>query len=344
MTEARRVILEYLADHRFATTGQLYQELHLGIGKSRTHTQHNLQRLRLGGLVKSFAVDPAKGNKTEYGYLLTQKGAEAIGRPYSNKYTRQPSQARLKLRDMELELARTVAFAGVEGTTWSLISPLSHSPSHPLPTPTDQYHKLVEAVDFLRAGQIWADLNQGRLTPTGQSVTNFRQAQQRLGVARQTNDFVAYLTIECFRVASASKDQSSPVNLVSNNKLLSVSELRRWAANFSQHYTEAELPIRGTVAVIFILCPPHAGPKFWLSKLNDYARLARYLPVYGVFDNKDDQLTGNKELALLARQEKNRWLVSGYGSHLNTLTLLEVYEVLSGIALTHASDEGRGGT
>ena len=339
ITQNRQTILEYLADHRFATTAQLYQELQMPLGISRKHTERDMRRMGQAGLVKSRVGDVTKGNNAEYVWLITPKGIETIGRNYTNNYNRKPSQERLKLRDMELELVRTIGFAGVDGASWSVIEPVAYSSARPMPATTPQYFKLVEAVDFITAGQIWADLLQGRVKPEGQSVTHFRQAQQRLSVPKQVNDYVAYLNLSHLEVPLVEPTQGSGNQRISNNKLLSVLELRSWAARASEHYTgigAGGLPIKGTVAIVLILCPPKVGPKFWAAKLNRYARLARALPVYGVFEKETSRQVGEKQLQQLAQSEKNKWLVSGYGSHLNTITLAGIYELLERIASTHA--------
>ena len=335
ITPTRQAILEYLADHRFATTGQLYTELQMPLGLSRKHTDSDLRSMGRAGLVKSFVCDPTRGGGSEYGWLITRKGVEKVGREFGTKHRRKPSQERLKLRDMELELLRTISFAGVEDASWSVIEPLVYSPSHPLPATTPQYSKLVEAVDFITAGQLWADLLQGRVKLDGQSVTNFRQAQQRLGVPHQVNDYVVFTHIKGLRLSILSPTSQLNSGSESNNRLLSVAELREWATRFGERYTTSGLPIRGTVALVLILCPPKVGPKFWAAKLNNYARLARALPIYGVFDNEESRRVGEKQLTQLAQDEKNKWLVSGYGTHLNTITLSGIYDLLEGIAATH---------
>lgn len=276
LTPARRAVLEYLTEWRFATTTHLQQELQSD--KFRHHTLGDLTRLRQAALVKSFAVSPVRGTSSELGWLLTRRGAEAIGHKYGSNYDRQPSAARLALRDMELALLHQAEFAG-----WELLHPAAYTPTFPLPPGgTPQYHRLVEALDAVESSRIKAALRAGQLSPTGQAVRDFEQGTHRWAAPRHANDYVAILR------PSTHTDTDKPLD-----------------ALLGREVAAAAPP----AVVIIILCPPDAADRFWQSRFETYAKLAvRGLRVWGVFQTEELGLAGGDLFKrLLGASKYSRW-------------------------------------
>ena len=280
LTTTREAILGYLVEWRFGTSTQIWRELQRG--KFRNHTVGDLEKLRDAGLIRSLKISPEKGEHSELCWILLPLGAKAVNAVYNNQYAIKPGQQRIFLRDMELELARTIKLAG-----WQLIKPGNYSPHKPMPKQTPQYHKLAESIEAIEMVRIKTALVRGQISQSSQTFINYKEHQHLWGLPGQLNDYVAFID-----------------------------------AN--------EAP--GAV-VVLMLCPPNTGRKAWEARLEKYSKIAKYLPVYGVFPNEEARVIGQKILATVASDQKNKRLMSGYGANLKTTTLVDVFEMLDSIPI-----------
>ena len=277
LTFSRTEILNYLIKYRFGTTTQIWKELQRS--KLRHHTLGDLDKLRQAGLVTSFKLFSERDGNNELCWLITKLGVKKMGAAYTSHYADKPSQERIFLRDMELKLARTIKLAG-----WQFISPVTYSPSKPMPKQTSQYHKLAKAIETIEAARVRAALVSGQINQSSQTYINYKEQQHLWSVPGQLNDYVAYID---------------------------------------------EIP--GAV-IVLMLCPPNTGKKAWETRLEKYSKVAKYLPVYGVFADEETKVIGQQILNQVAKDEKNKRLLSGYGANLKTTTLDVIYDLLDEIA------------
>ena len=186
LTSTKKAVLKYLVDWRFGTTTQIWEEVQRS--KGQRHTRKDLESLRNSGLINSFKVYPERGENSELCWTLTKPGANIIDAKYNNQYAIRPSRERIFLRDMELELARSVNLVG-----WQLISPTNYSPHRPMPKETPQYHKLVETVDALETVRVRTALLNGQIAQSSQTYINYKERQHLWGLHCQVNDYVAFV-------------------------------------------------------------------------------------------------------------------------------------------------------
>jgi hypothetical protein len=150
LTICYREILKLLVDYKFLTTAQIHTKLNSP--HSYLTTWRWLDKLREMELTKSFPCQPNKGNNSEFGWLLTNKGANAIGfLKYNSHYNRVPTPEQLFTREMEIELETQIALV----RNWQLIRPKNFSPSANIADKTEQYYVLSKAVawnEYLRTG------------------------------------------------------------------------------------------------------------------------------------------------------------------------------------------------
>jgi hypothetical protein len=147
----QKQILTLLVKHKFLTTVQIHNKLESAYSKLTTwRWLKNLRELRM---VSSFATQPHKGNNSEFGWLLTAKGARSIGfAKYNSHYQRPPNQQQLHAKEVELAIEKQVYQAG-----WELLYPQTVSPTTRLSNNSEQYEVISQAVrwdEYLRIGTI----------------------------------------------------------------------------------------------------------------------------------------------------------------------------------------------
>jgi Replication-relaxation len=174
LTSSQKEILKLLVEYRFLTTSQIHRKLRSPYQFSTTWRW--LSKLQELSLVTSFVCEPEKGAISQIGWLLTSKGANAIGFfRYNSHYKRIPKPELLVERETEISLEEQIM--EVEG--WNFIRPKTFSPSASLENKTLQYQLLTQAItwdEYLRTGKL------------PQNLHNFHS----LVVPLRANQYVAY--------------------------------------------------------------------------------------------------------------------------------------------------------
>ena len=150
LTEARRTLLELIAEYHYLTTKQIWK--HLYNGKKLQQTQRDLAVMRDElKLIRSFGVEPEIGRASEYCWQLTRQGAEdELGIEYSTNLARKPtSRQRIYFQEVRLNLERQVT----QVTLWKLIKPQAYNRNQPKPIRGDftpQYEMLIKGLSYLQ--------------------------------------------------------------------------------------------------------------------------------------------------------------------------------------------------
>lgn len=132
LTRCRLAILDLLYDHRILTTSQIHREVRRNDDR-RKDTWRDLAKLRELELIKGYALDPTKGNASEFYWHLTKKGAAELGlKPLTTK-VKNPEPYQLEFKTHQLELAWHVKRARL-----ILFKPQHFNAARPKPYETPQ--------------------------------------------------------------------------------------------------------------------------------------------------------------------------------------------------------------
>ena len=187
MAPGQEVILRLLAEMKQLSTKQIWRHLHKE--RSVHYTRLLLRRLRNACYVHSRQLYPERGAASEHYWMLSKRGAAAIGIHYDMRYRRRPVRQTIEHRGLLLELSRQVHVAG-----WSLMGPVSGKRSLADAEETPQRRQLTEAVLKKEQVSIDALLRQGyppsRLK---ERIDRCRAGQVGAVVPRVVNEHVAYI-------------------------------------------------------------------------------------------------------------------------------------------------------
>lgn len=261
LTPDRQNILRLLVEYRSLTTSQIWCLFQDKFGaKSLRRIQSDLAALKRAGAVSSFEVRPETGPGNEFAWLLLKQGARKSGFDnfrYGSHYRREPNRHYFETLSMRLELEKAVEIC----KGWQLIRPQTYSRGRPLPDRTPQYWRLAEALT-------WQEYH-----GTGRWPAGGVEGSHTLSAPLKANHYVAY-----------THPRPKPI----------IPQTRRPDSTFNMPGPDTA-PTYCEEVVVFILCPPRAGEKFWLARNREYQQLARQLLVFGVFEN-DEKALNHKPL------------------------------------------------
>jgi hypothetical protein len=246
----KQAVLALLADWRQLTTSQIWQALYPA--KTRDYMKHLLHTLAQQRLIGGAALQPEQGAVAEYYWWLRPQGAALAGVRYGKQFRRRPTVTTIRYRGLHLALIAAVAEAG-----WTLLRPVRYNRTQPRPAETAHGQQLVTAV-LAQEGQTLTDLfargyDRARLQ---ERIARYQAGQVGALVPPGVNEYVAYL------------------------------------------------PDQPQRTLVLIPHPPAATRSFWTrhraasarpalagsprdSRLARFARLARVLPIIGVFDTEE---------------------------------------------------------
>lgn len=309
VTPREAAVLHLLAEMKHLTTGQI--RCHLHDEKSNRYTWRLLGALQREGYIRGKRMYPEMGAASECYWTIRKAGAATIGIVYDRRYLRRPARRTIEHRGLLLEMSRQVEAAG-----WQLIKPQQpsrqlegvgvdgspgakrslqenkehtvhtvHKPGHRAGD-TPQRERLVEAALHYEAMSIQRLVEQGYHTSEVRDrIERLKAGQVGALVPRAPNDYVAYV------------------------------------------------PGRPKLTAVLIPHPTWAGRAYWVrrpgvrrdimgrkegirARLDKYARLAKVLPVIGVFSTDG---TARQYAALLASGGLHSVTVGQVGDKLASL-------------------------
>ena len=188
VNEVHVSILKFLVGVKFASTSQIGKYVPCEKAVDR------LRELEEGGLVKSYRYQVDKGQASEKCWWLVYRGAKLLKKEYQFKArydarlsSYPPSEERVKLRGMELELSCQVKAAG-----WELLVPQIFNKENPKPEGqlTPQARQLSIALDLLERREIQEARKRGE--NINARIVAYKGKKHLEDVPVHSNHYVAY--------------------------------------------------------------------------------------------------------------------------------------------------------
>lgn len=194
LSEVQLEILQFLAEYKFATTGQL--ERYAGI----TRAAEKLRKLEEANLVRSYRYQPYNGRHSEKCWWLWYGGAKLLNTRYGLKVrydprlatTNAPSADRIHFRTMELELPCQVAQAS---GGWELILPQEFNRANPKDEaqPTPQTAQLARLLNLKQQRKIGEARYQGLELEVARLELAYKERDHLNCLPFHVNHHLAYL-------------------------------------------------------------------------------------------------------------------------------------------------------